>query len=160
MAEAIDACTEMAKVFHFEFWLRYYFIEEREDGVYIKFSEEQSKQMQAQFPDFWELVEQMLDQPLSPELSQRVVVEFLQLNYDGKKFPPDTAPQVLDSKEFSIEMYLFDTWLGLHEEQLMQKIYGFDSWMHAFTEWKTSERGQKVSSSLAVRLHQENKSLN
>ena len=160
MTENSNACAEMAKVFHFEFWLRFYFIEERDNGIFIELSEEQAKQMQVQFPDFWELVERVLDQPLTPELSQQSVVEFLQLNYDGKKFPPNTAPKVLDSKEFSIEMYLFDTWLNLHEEQLMQKIYGFDSWMHAFTEWKTSERGQKVSSSLAVRLHQENKSLN
>lgn len=160
MTETSNACAEMVKVFHFEFWLRYYFIEERDNGIFIQLSAEQAKQMQAQFPEFWELVERMQNQPLSPELSQQAVVEFLQLNYDGKKFPSNTVPKVLDTKEFSIEMYLFDTWLNLHEEQLMQKIYGFDYWMHAFSEWKNSDRGQQVAQSLAVQLHMERPTVN
>lgn len=155
-----NACAEMAKVFHFEFWLRYYFIEERDNEVYIELSEEQAKQMEIQFPDYWELVERVQDQPLSPELSQRAVVEFLQLNLDGKKFPPNTVPKILDSKEFSIDMYIFDTWVNLHEEQLMQKIYGFDYWMHAFEEWKNSEKGQQLVQSLKVQLQQERTTVN
>jgi hypothetical protein len=153
-------CAEMAKVFHFEFWLRYYFIEERDNEIYIGLSEEQAKQMQAQFPDYWELVERVQDQPLSPELSQQAVVEFLQLNLDGKKFPQNSVPKILDSKEFSIEMYIFDTWVNLHEEQLMQKIYGFDYWMHAFAEWKTSEKGQQLVQSLKLQLQQERTTVN
>lgn len=155
-----NACAEMVKVFHFEFWLRYYFIEERDGGLYIALTEEQAKQMQAQFPDFWELVERVQNQPLSPELSQQAVVEHLQLNYDGKVLPANSITNLLDSKEFSTEMYLFDTWLNLHEEQLMQKIYGFDYWMHAYSEWKNSDKGQQVAQSLAVQLQAENSSVN
>ena len=88
---------------------------------------------------------------LSPELSQRVVVEFLQLHMDGVKYPPAAINDVLDSKEFSVEMQLFDTWINLHEEQLMQKIYGFDTWMHIYREWKDTDKTKQMAQ--ALRLH-------
>lgn len=160
MVELSNECVEIAQVFHFEFWLRYYFITEREDGIYIELTAQQKEQMRTQFPDFWELVDRVLDQPLSPELSQKAVGEFLEFNYVGKKIPANLAPKVLDSKEFSAEMLLFDTWVDLHEEQLMQKIYGFDYWMHAFSEWKQSSQGQQLRQSLALQMQAESPTTN
>lgn len=155
MAIPHNALDDMAKVFYFEFWLRYYFIEEREGQLYIALDDVQTKQMQTQFPDFWELTERVQAQPLSPEFSQRAVVEFLQLNFDGHKFPANTVTKILDSKDFSFEMYLFDTWVTLHEEQLMQKIFGFDYWMHVYGEWKKTETAQQLLQSLKVQMHGE-----
>ena len=160
MAIPQDALTDTANVFHFEFWLRYYFIEERDGNLFIALSGEQEKQMQAQFPDYWELVERVKGLALSPELSQRSVVEFLQLNLEGSKFPPNTVIKVLDSKEFSREMYLFDTWVNLHEEQLMQKIYGFDYWMHAYGEWKNSDKARQLAQSLQLQMQGESGTMN
>jgi hypothetical protein len=160
MAIPHNALNDMARVFHFEFWLRYYFIEERDENLFIELSAEQAKQMQAQFPDYWELVERVQGRPLSPELSQQSVVEFLQVNFEGKKFPANTVLKVLDSKDFSVEMYLFNTWLDLHEEQLMQKIFGFDYWMHIYDEWKTTEKAQQLSQSLKLQMQGEPGSVN
>lgn len=160
MAISQDALTDTANVFHFEFWLRYYFIEERDGKLFIALTPEQEKQMQAQFPDYWELVERVKGLPLSPELSQQTVVEFLQLNLEGKKFPANTVIRVLDSKEFSSEMYLFDTWVDLHETQLMQKIYGFDYWMSAYAEWKNSDKAKQLAQSLRVQMQGESGSMN
>ena len=155
-----NALTDTAKVFHFEFWLRYYFIEERDGNLFITLTDEQARQMQAQFPDYWELVERVQGQPLSPELSQQSVVEFLQLNLEGNKYPVNTVTRVLDSKEFSVEMYLFNTWVEVHEEQLMQKIYGFDYWMHAYEEWRASEKGAQLAQSLQLQIQGESKTVN
>lgn len=160
MAVPHNALTDMAQVFHFEFWLRYYFIEERDGNLFIELNPEQAKQMQTQFPDYWELVESVQGRPLSPELSQQSVVEFLQVNFEGKKYPANTVLKVLDSKDFSVEMYLFNTWLDLHEEQLMQKIYGFDHWMRIYEEWKGTEKGQQLAQSLKVQMQGENGSVN
>lgn len=160
MAIPHNALNDMSKVFHFEFWLRYYFIEERDGALFIELTDEQLKQMQLQFPDFWELAETVKGRPLSPELSQQAVVEFLQVNFEGKKYPANTVLKVLDSKDFSVEMYLFDTWVSLHEEQLMQKIYGFDYWMHVYGEWKTTEKAQQLVQSLKVQLKGESASVN
>lgn len=155
-----NALTDTAKVFHFEFWLRYYFIEERDGNLFITLTDEQARQMQAQFPDYWELVERVQGQPLSPELSQQSVVEFLQLNLEGNKYPVNTVTRVLDSKEFSVEMYLFNTWVEVHEEQLMQKIYGFDYWMHAYEEWRASEKGAQLAQSLQLQIQGESRTVN
>ena len=160
MAIPKNALTDTANVFHFEFWLRYYFIEKRDGNLFIALTPEQEKQMQAQFPDYWELVERVKGQALSPELSQQSVVEFLQLNLEGKKFPANTVIKVLDSKEFSMEMYLFDTWVDLHESQLMEKIFGFDYWMHAYGEWKDSDKARQLAQSLQVQIHGERRTVN
>lgn len=160
MAIPHNALNDMARVFHFEFWLRYYFIQEKDGNLYIELSEEQAKQMQAKFPDFWELVETVQNRPLSPELSQQSVVEFLQVNFEGKRYPANTVLKVLDSKDFSVEMYLFNTWVDLHEEQLMQKIFGFDYWMHIYDEWKTTEKGHQLSQSIKLQMQGEHGSVN
>ena len=160
MAIPKNALTDTANVFHFEFWLRYYFIEERDGKLFIALTPEQEKQMQAQFPDYWELVERVKRQALSPELSQQSVVEFLQLNLEGKKFPANTVIKVLDSKEFSTEMYLFDTWVDLHEAQLMEKIFGFDYWMHAYGEWKESDKARQLAQSLQLQMQGERRTVN
>ncbi len=160
MAIPHNALNDMARVFHFEFWLRYYFIQEKDGNLYIELSEEQAKQMQAKFPDFWELVETVQNRPLSPELSQQSVVEFLQVNFEGKRYPANTVLKVLDSKDFSVEMYLFNTWVDLHEEQLMQKIFGFDYWMHIYDEWKTTGKGQQLTQSLKLQMQGEHGSVN
>ncbi len=160
MAIPQNALIDTAEVFHFEFWLRYYFIAERDGNLFIELTEEQIKQMQAQFPDYWELVERVQGRPLSPELSQQSVVEFLQLNLESGRYPSNTVVKVLDSKEFSVEMYLFDTWVDLHEEQLMQKIYGFDYWMHAFKEWKGSAQALQLIQNLQVQMQEERGAMN
>jgi hypothetical protein len=160
MAIPKNALTDTANVFHFEFWLRYYFIEERDGNLFIALTDEQEKQMQVQFPDYWELVERVKGQALSPELSQQSVVEFLQLNLEGKKFPANTVIKVLDSKEFSAEMYLFDTWVDLHEAQLMEKIFGFDYWMHAYGEWKESDKAKQLAQSLQLQIQGERSTVN
>lgn len=160
MASTDTALPEVARVFHFEYWLRYYFIEDRDNELFIVLSEEQRAQMQKTYPQFWELVERIQDLPLSPELSQQAVVEFLQLHLEGKKFPANMVVKVLDSKAFSIEMYLFDTWASFHEDQLAQKIYGFDYWMHAFSEWKNSEKGTQLAQSLRLQMQEESGTMN
>lgn len=142
------AVKEVAKVFHFEFWLRYYFAQEGDDGLRLVLTPEQEMQMRRSFPDMWEMVERLQSEPLSPQLSQQAVGEYLQLYVDGKKFAPNTVSNVLDSKDFEVEMYLFDTWVELHEEQLMEKIYGFDWWMHVYGKWREGEGAKHMAQSL------------
>lgn len=148
------AVREVAKVFHFEFWLRYYFIQEAEDGLRLVLSPEQEMQMRRSFPEMWELVERLQEEPLSPQLSQQAVGEYLQLYVEGKKFAPNTVPNVLDSKDFEVEMYLFDTWVELHEDQLMEKIYGFDWWMHVYEKWREGEGAKHMEQSLKNQVKQ------
>lgn len=154
------ALNEISEVFHFEFWLRYYFVEERGDDLFIVITDEQMKKMQTQYPEYWELAERVKDQPLTPELSQMAVVEFLQLNLEGKKLSTNAVPKVLDSKDFSIEMYMFDTWVNLHEEQLSQKIFGFEYWMNAYGQWRGSEKALQMAQSLLVQIQGERTTIN
>ena len=154
------ALVDVSHVFHFEFWLRYYFVEEKDGRLFITLNEEQRKQVHDQFSEYWELAERVEGVPLSFELSQRVVVEFLQLHMDGVKYPPAAINDVLDNKEFSVEMQLFDTWINLHEEQLMQKIYGFDTWMHIYGEWKDTDKTKQMAQALRLHMQDEHSSVN
>jgi hypothetical protein len=49
MAIPHNALNDMSQVFHFEFWLRYYFIEEKDGALFIELTDEQLKQMQLSF---------------------------------------------------------------------------------------------------------------
>lgn len=155
-----QALIDVSRIFHFEFWLRYYFVEEKDGKIFIALNEEQRTQVRDQFSEYWDLAERMVGVPLSPELSQRVVVEFLQLHVDGVRYPHAAINEVLDSKEFSVEMHLFDTWINLHEEQLMKKIYGFDTWMHIYGEWKDTDKTKQMAQALRLHMQDEHSSVN
>ena len=148
------AVKEVAKVFHFEFWLRFYFIQETEDGLRLVLSPEHEMRMRRNFPEMWELVERLQSEVLSPQLSQQAVGEYLQLYVEGKKFAANMVPRVLDSKDFEVEMYLFDTWVELHEDQLMEKIYGFDQWMHMYGQWRSGDGARHMAESLKNQVQQ------
>lgn len=49
------ALVDVSRVFHFEFWLRYYFVEEKDGKLFIALNEEQSKRVRDQFSEYWEL---------------------------------------------------------------------------------------------------------
>lgn len=160
MTVKYEALRDVSRVFHFEFWLRYYFVEEKDGKLFIALNEDQRRQVRDQFSEYWDLAERMVGVLLSPELSQRVVVEFLQLHMDGVKYSHAAINEVLDSKEFSVEMHLFDTWINLHEEQLMKKIYGFNTWMHIYGEWKDTDKTKQIAQSLRVHMQDEHRSVN
>ena len=59
-----------------------------------------------------------------------------------------------------IEYIEGNTWINLHEEQLMQKIYGFDTWMHIYGEWKDTDKTKQMAQALRLHMQDEHSSVN
>ena len=142
--------SDVSRVFMFEHWLRFYFVQEAGDDVVLKLTPVQLNKIHAEYRELGELAERMVDEKLSPELCRTFIVDFLRDHYDGKKYPMGMVPQLLDQSSFQLELALFNVWANLHEGQLEEGILGFDKWESFFSEWKDSDQGNQVMLSMQV----------
>ncbi|MFP4168781.1 MAG: hypothetical protein ACLFSY_08065 [Desulfonatronovibrionaceae bacterium] len=144
------AVKDISRVFKFELWLRFYFLEEGANGLRIKLSNEQISKIQEEYKDLFGLVEKMMDRELTPDISQQVIVEFIGEKYDGIEFDLGVVPKVMDSALFRAEVEAFNMWVSLHESQLDEAFLPFEKWIEAFEEWKGTEQAKKVVTSLSM----------
>ena len=66
--------------------------------------------------------------------------------------PRDTAPSVMDSLLFQVELQLFNTWIQLHADQLEQTFFEFGTWRKLFQDWKSSPSGHELMEKLILSL--------
>jgi type I site-specific restriction endonuclease len=144
------AVKDIARVFKFELWLRFYFLNEDDDGLKIKLSEEQMEKIREEYSDLVELVEKMKARELTPDVSQEVIVQFIGEKYDGIEFDLGVVPEVMDSSLFRAEVEAFNMWVSLHEEQLDENFLPFAKWQEAFEEWKNTDQAKRVVTTLAM----------
>ncbi len=138
----------IAKIFRFEFWLRFYFVQEVDGALRLVLSEEEMKKL-AKYSPWDELAEDLLEKDLTPELCQTNLSTFLNRHYDGKQFVAGMVAKVLDSKELGQTQQMFTIWIQAHEQALEQKIWDFDHWEESFALWKKSDTGQQILLSTA-----------
>jgi hypothetical protein len=135
---------DVLEVFQFEYWLRFYFMMEEEGSFYVRLEDSLMERIEEQYPHLSGLAEKLNATHLTPEISQTLVGEFIFKNLEGKAARPGKVQDLLDSKEFNEELYLFNMWVNLHERQLDAKVLSFERWQELFQEWRFSERGAKV----------------
>lgn len=138
------------RVFQFEYWLRFYFIEEEGSKLTFNFEEEFVKSLQENYGELANLALKLNGQYLSPELSRQKIVEFLQETFDDPASKRDLITPILDSKSFLRKMQLFNVWVSLFEAKLEEEILPFENWVISFNKWLESEQGQKVLYSLKL----------
>lgn len=138
-----EANEDVLRVFMFESWVRFYYAVEESGEVYIRIPEETLIGLKVQFPRLSELAENLNNEVITPELSQQNVCTFVSLRYDGTKYAQGVIPNVLDSKQFKIEMYVFNLWISGHEQLLDEEPAGFQQWLDMYSEWKKMEEVQE-----------------
>lgn len=143
--------SDVSRVFMFEHWLRFYFVQEQEGEISLELTSAQLKKIHGTYGELGELAERMNGENLSPEICRSFIVDFLRDQYDGKKYPMGMVPQLLDQPVFQLELALFNVWANLHEAQLEEGILGFEKWEDFFSTWKESEQGRQVLLSMQVR---------
>ncbi len=144
MAKTKKIVDDLSAVVKFEQWVRFYFIKKDGDDLIIAPEAEHMTKIKALYPDYYELVEAMCLVKMNPQTSQRLILDFIKDHLDGKKYKSTEIHKALDSKDFTTEMYLFNMWLELHDNQLTEQIIGYDEWLALYKTWRTSEQGQKV----------------
>ncbi len=131
---------DVAEVFQFEHWIRFYFLEEREEGkLFVNIPEEVVQIIHDHHAHLAGLVALMNQTEIDYNKSVATVSEYVAARLDGDKYEANSVGAVLDSKAFKVEMYVFNLWLKGHEEMLDEVVYGFDGWADMYKQWKEAE---------------------
>jgi len=133
----------------FENWLRFYFISEPQgEGLALAVPEQGLARLRALYPQYMPLVEDVNGKEISFERSRQAVCAFVATQLEGKAMPAGMAASVLDSKDFQLEMRLFNDWVQGHEEQLDKSFLDFSVWKRLFEEWRNSGKVQEWAAGL------------
>jgi hypothetical protein len=144
MSKTKQIIEELSAVVKFEQWVRFYFIKKEGEDLVIAPEPEHMQKIKMLYAEYYELVEAMCLVKMTPQTSQQLILDFIRNHFDGQEYKSTQIHKALDSRDFSIEMYLFNMWLELHDDQLSEQIIGFDEWVGLYDTWKDSDQGQKV----------------
>jgi hypothetical protein len=144
------ALKEITDVIKFEMWLRFYFASSGKDSgsIVLKVPDNIMEHIEKEYDILYELAIELNNKEITPEISQKAVIDFILRKLEGKKFAPSMVPSVLNSKSFEVEVSVFHLWVSAHEDQLDEKIFDFKDWMQLFEAWKRTEKGQNVLKTL------------
>ena len=144
-----EALEDVSEALKFENWLRFYFIEEKEDGLYINIPEERLKEIQKKYGTLFELADKLNNDTIDQAKSTSEVCSFVWRTYDSAKYDLGLVTSVFNSKEMQLEMHLFYLWVQGHEGQLDGEFMDFDRWQELFEAWKADEKVKEYALSLS-----------
>jgi radical SAM superfamily enzyme YgiQ (UPF0313 family) len=140
--EALKDTTDICK---FEFWIRFYFVQEKEGGeLEVHIPEETMDHIRREYSELAGLAEKMNDTVITPEKNRKTIIDHISSTLDGPKYSPSLVPQVLNSKTFEAEMSAFHIWANAQQEELDSRIMDFREWMQLFEGWKRTEEGRNM----------------
>lgn len=143
-----NAMQDISELMQFENWIRFYFVREEADTLYVRIPDEALQRIEEDYPTYMSLVEALNNNPIDYETSMTTLCKQAVNIFEGDKYPLGIAGEVFDSKDFQAEMHLFNIWVQSHEEQLDQAFMEFKKWMEIFNEWKKDERVVEYHSKL------------
>jgi hypothetical protein len=144
------AGKEILRIMMFEQWVRFYFLEDREGTLYVNVPEEARERIQEKQPDLLPLAEMMDGDDVTYEKCQATVCAFASSRLDGQKFAPDILPKAFDSKDFKVDLYMFQLWNRGHEKYLDERFHDFEEWEEMFSEWSKLEEVQQYREKLVL----------
>ncbi len=143
-----EAIQSLSRVFKFELWLRFYFIQDNEDKLSINLDDQMLEKLEKEYGHLSKLAGSMNHKEINPEICRKAITDHIMNEFDGSVYEIGLVPRILDNRIFKTEIQLFNTWVSLHEDQLDRKVLDFDKWLEIFDEWKKSESAQKIGLTL------------
>jgi len=141
VTEFSKAVKSISEVLIFENWLRFYFINEEEDGkLFIRIPEKADMRIRENWPQIHSLADELNNKEITPEASREAIVVHVSNELDGNTMKAGMAERVFNSNTFQFEMHLFSMWVEGHESQLDQSFLDFGNWLSMFAEWKKSDK--------------------
>jgi len=148
MSQTKTIIKDLTGIIKFEQWMRFYFIKKVGEDLVISPDTSHMDKIKTLYSEYSDLAESMYGATMTPEVSQRLVIAAIRNQFEGNKYSATQIYKTMNSKTFSTEIYLFNTWLELHKDQLSEVIIGYDEWVGLYETWKNSEQGQKVLMSM------------
>lgn len=143
--QALKDITDICK---FEHWLRFYFLQESEQQLQLVIPDEALNHINESYERLSGLAHAMNHQFLTPEISQKMMIEYIGKTLDGPVYDHTLVNSVLNSKSFEAEITAFHIWSDAHADQLEHEVKDFQEWMQLFEAWKRTEKGQNLLQSL------------
>lgn len=151
MSSDFDAALErVVEVIMFENWLRFYFIEEEGDRLFIKLPEQALEQIKKRYGSLHDLADRLNNKDLDHQVSMSEVCLFVAGDFSAQGLPEDLPSRVFDSPRFMVEVQLFGSWVQSHEEQLDESFLDFAAWQKLYKEWRQSDEVKEYSKKLAA----------
>jgi len=133
------AVEDISEVFMFDHWMRFYFIFEEGKKLMVKVPEEVCSQIDKAYPGLKGLLDLMNNDEIDQQKSMNTVCSFIGSRFDGTKYSDKIVPKVFDSKDFKMEMYLFNLWIKGHESYLESEVMTFDDWKELYAGWREQD---------------------
>lgn len=134
------AQEEICQVFRFEQWLRFYFVEERDDKIYLNVPAERLEEIKTAYPHLLELAHIANGGEIDYQKSCDMVCAYVGAHIDGPKHSTALVTNILDSKGYQVEMYLFGLWIKGHEDFLDEDFRSFSEWEELYSGWRATEQ--------------------
>jgi len=147
--EIARAAGRVAEVVMFENWLRFYFISEEGDTLFIRLPINAMRQIQQRCQSYYDLAAMLNNEEVDHQRSLNAVSTFISSGLDGGPLPGAVLEGVFDSPEFHLELQLFTNWLQSHEETLDEGFMEFSEWQKLFALWKESDEVKNYTKRLA-----------
>ncbi len=147
-AEFEVAINRVSEVVMFENWLRFYFIAEEGDKLFLRLPEQAMERLRAGYPSLYGLADRLNNTEIDHKTSLSAVCLFVASEIDGAALPESVIGRVLDSTRFHLELQLFSSWVQAHEEFLDESFMEFARWQAMYEEWKKTEEVQKLVKTL------------
>ena len=137
--ETKAAVSRIAEVVMFENWLRFYFIVEENDKLFVRLPEKAMEQLKSRYPSFYDLAEILNNTEVDHNASLKAVCLHVAGGFDGRPLPEALVAEVFDHPAFHLDLQLFSNWVQGHEELLDERFMEFSEWQKAFASWKETD---------------------
>jgi hypothetical protein len=105
-AEVEAAVGRVAEVIMFENWLRFYFITEEDDKLFIRLPEKSLEQIQQRYKSHYDLAVMLNNEEIDHQHSLKAVCLHVAGNFDGRPLSEHVVAGVFDSPKFQLELQL------------------------------------------------------
>ena len=130
-----NAVKDTLEIFQFDQWLRFYFVVEKGEELWIEIPDDVMARIKQEHPEMHRFADMVNNAVTDYKRSQDNVCSFVAAKLDGQKYEATVLPQVFDNATFKVEMYVFNLWLKMHESHLDEAVMTFEEWMEMFEEW-------------------------
>ncbi len=134
-----NAVKDAVEVFQFDQWIRFYFVKQKGEELWIEIPDDVIKHLQDDLPHLHRFADLVNNAATDYKRSQDNVCSYIAARLDGAKYEKTVLPQVFDNATFKIEMYIFNVWLKMHEQHLDEKYMAFPEWLEMYEGWNSMD---------------------
>ncbi len=143
-----NAVQDTLNVFQFDQWLRFYFVVEKDDKLWVEIPDDVMASLLEYDTHLHHFADLVNNAVTDYKRSQDNLCSFVAARLDGQKYEGTVLPQVFDNSTFKVEMYIFNVWLKMHEQHLDAERMTFEEWKEMYEGWNSMDEVKEYRAKL------------